>query len=94
MEALIMTCRPLCQDASVGNSLTLKRLPLSCRAGDLIIRPSLIERAARESFTTSFQQHLLSAYARSFAALIRGQYDRDKEHNGGRRGCQALLQCE
>ncbi|KAL4429984.1 hypothetical protein ABPG77_004354 [Micractinium sp. CCAP 211/92] len=62
--------------------------------GDLIIRPTLIERAARESFTTSFQQHLLSAYARSFAAIIRGQFDRDKEHNGGRRGCQALLQCE
>ncbi|KAL4444077.1 hypothetical protein ABPG75_011814 [Micractinium tetrahymenae] len=62
--------------------------------GDLIIRPSLLERTARESFATSFQQHLLSAYARSFAALIRGQFDRDKEHNGGRRGCQALLQCE
>jgi hypothetical protein len=31
---------------------------------------------------------------RSFAALIRGQFQRRKEHNSGRRGCQALLQCE
>ena len=122
--------------------------------GDLIVRPSLIERSAKESFHTSLQQHLLGEYgrrwgrkrwtasaaecsaaaaaaaavvacmrwaawvrmlrwspdashscqprhpharlpaARSFAALIRGQFVRRKEHNQGRRGCEALLQCE
>ncbi|EFN56581.1 hypothetical protein CHLNCDRAFT_144281 [Chlorella variabilis] len=62
--------------------------------GDLIVRPSLIERSAKESFHTSLQQHLLGEYGRSFAALIRGQFVRRKEHNQGRRGCEALLQCE
>ena len=62
--------------------------------GDLIVRPSRLEVHARESWHTSLQQHLLSCYGRSFAALIRGQFQRQKEHNGGRRGCEALLQCE
>jgi hypothetical protein len=62
--------------------------------GDLIVRPSLIEQSARESFGTSLQEHLLTAYGRSFAAIIRGQFQGGKEHNQGRAGCRVLLQCK
>jgi hypothetical protein len=62
-------------------------------SGDLLVRPSFMERSALESFATSLQQHPLTAYARSLGALVRGQFERQKEHNGGRRACAELLRC-
>ncbi|PSC75484.1 alpha beta-hydrolase [Micractinium conductrix] len=63
-------------------------------SGDLLVRPSLIERSAREPFQTSLQQHVLGAYGRSLAGILRGQLLPAKEFNGGRRGCAALLRCQ
>jgi hypothetical protein len=40
--------------------------------GDLIVRPSMIERSARESFGTSLQEHLLFEYGRRWDRPLNG----------------------
>ena len=60
-------------------------------AGDLIVRPSFLEVAARRGPHSSIIQHLLVSYCRSFGAVLRQQVSlaRTRVHasSGGRGTC-------
>ncbi len=61
--------------------------------GDLLVRPSFIEANVRRGPTPSLQQHRLSTYGRTMAAIIRAQFGAHKGRGGGREAVQWLLEC-
>ncbi|GAB4816055.1 hypothetical protein N2152v2_003101 [Parachlorella kessleri] len=59
--------------------------------GDILPRPSFLESSLQRGPGHSIKLHLLGAYARSFAAVIRGQFESKAQGEASRQALRALL---
>ena len=62
-------------------------------AGDLLPRPSFLEANLHRGKGASVKQHFLSTYARSFAAVIRGQFLSKASDDRSRQALRTLAGC-
>lgn len=60
--------------------------------GDLIVRPSYMERHVRGTTGQSIQEHLLTTYTMSLAEVMKGQF-KNKELEGGKEALLKLWDC-
>ena len=60
-------------------------------AGDILPRPSFLESSLHRGPGHSIKLHLLGAYARSFAAVILGQFDSKAQGEASRQALRELL---
>lgn len=67
--------------------------PPPCPAGDLLPRPCFLEASVQRSARRSLSQHYLRTYARSFAAVIRGQFERKATGEASRAALRRLAAC-